>query len=378
MVGASYFVSGSAGHSSVLELIRYACPACFIHVLESHRYFPRESRLMKGDAKYVRIPKTRIGSQSSILGWILTLPTFLRFLRELITIRPTLIHAINLDSAMIAMIYRAVVDGRCLWVYHAMDIYAYLHTTNRLVRMVLITFERAMASRANLTITVSEGFGDLLRIRDALTLYPGTFPSYEQIRKRSGGPKGQSRFPKPEGETWIMFSGIIHSKRGLPKMVSFAQGLGGTVKIICTGPVSAGYRQQFKRLLESNVILHVGFLDREEYYQLVAQCDFVAVPYDPDEYYQFAPTYKFFEALLFRKPVIATRGTMTAKQTEQLGAGVAIDFGPTDNVSDQVKELAAARTRLLKEDYYASFADAQISSFSKRYARLLRRTRSTK
>jgi glycosyltransferase involved in cell wall biosynthesis len=367
VIGASYSIGRSAGHSSFLKLIRHACPRCSIEVLESSRYLSRASRETREGVTFVCIPKRKLGSQSSLLGLVLTLETFLRFLRELVINRPNLLHVVNLDSVAIALVYRALVDRRCPWVYHAMDIYAYLHGSNRLVRRILLTVERAFASSASLTVTVSEGFASILGIPTALIVYPGIVPDYIQIRKQTASMRPDPRFQKDEGETWILCSGIVHRKRGLHNIVSFARQLGGSVKVICTGPIAADYAKEFGDLIVTDMVKYVGFLETEAYHQLLALCDFVAVPYDADEYYRFAPTYKFFDALLFRKPVIATKETATGEEAERLGVGVAIDFSLQDNAREPVKRLKEAQARLLTEDYYAKFADAQISQFTERY-----------
>jgi len=367
VIGASYFISGSAAHSSLLDLIRYALPKCPILVLESSRYVARASSQTRGRFVNVTVPKMRLGSQSAMLGFVMTVQTCFRFLRELIGIRPKLLHVINMDSAIIGFVYRTIVDPRCLLAYHVMDIYAYLHATNTFLRAILLAIERFFANSASLAITVSEEFARTLGIRAPLIVYPGLTPNYEEIRAAARGGKVQPRLQKSQDEKWILCSGIVHRKRGLDKIVLLAKSLGDMVKVVCTGPVASDYRREFEALVATNVLKPVGFLDSGEYYQLVASCDYVAIPYDADEYYQFAPTYKLYEALLFRKPVIATKGTLTAKRAEVLGVGIAMDFAIRDNARGLLNKLEGNRTELLKQDHYARFAHAQISEFVRRY-----------
>jgi glycosyltransferase involved in cell wall biosynthesis len=378
VIGASYSIARSPGHSSILKLIRHACPRCKIEVLESSRYLPRALRETREGVTFVCIPKRRLGSQSSLLGLVLTLETFLLFLRELVINRPNLLHVINLDSVAIALVYRALIGSRCPWVYHAMDIYAYLHSSNKLLRRILLTGERAFARSANLTVTVSERFASILGIPAALTVYPGIVPDYVQVRKQIASMRADPRFQKDEGETWILCSGIVHRKRGLHKIVSFARQLGGSVKVICTGPIAADYAKEFEHLVATNVVRYVGFLESEAYLRLLGLCDFVAVPYDPDEYYRFAPTYKFFDALLFRKPVIATKGTATGDEAQRLGVGVALDFSLQDSAPEAAKRLKEAQDRLFAQDYYAEFAEDQIRRFTEQYRGLIEQPASVK
>jgi len=342
-----------------------------ITVFESSRYFARASRETRDGTTFICIPKRRLGSQSSLLGLVLTLETFLFFIRELVVSRPDLLHLINLDSVAIAFVYRLLVGRRCPWVYHAMDIYAYLHARNRFERRILLTLERAIANSADLVVAVSEGFVDILGIRTALIVYPGIVPDYVQTRKQLAGTKPDPRFRKAEGETWILCSGILHRKRGLNKIVSFARQLGGSVKVICTGPIAADYSKEFQDLAARQVVKYVGFLESHAYYALLAECDFVAVPYDADDYYGFAPTYKFFDALLFRKPVIATKGTRTGDEAERLGVGIAVDFSRQNSALQAAKALREAQAKLFTEDYYAKFAEAQILRFTERYLGLI-------
>ncbi len=102
---------------------------------------------------------------------------------------------------------------------------------------------------------------------------------------------------------------------------------------------------------QRGVELIQGSLPTQAYYDELGSADLVLILHRP-EYFQFARSGVFSEALSLGKPVIVSRGTFMAEELEQHGAGISFDVGNPDSLHQAIRtaflQIEPLRNKALK------------------------------
>jgi glycosyltransferase involved in cell wall biosynthesis len=248
--------------------------------------------------------------------------------RRVASLRPDIVHAVDFDTILPG--YAGARFAGAKIVYDIFDFYAEMVTADvpPRIRQALATWERAMIGRADLVI-----LPDLHRRAQFGTVRPKRLVevmNVPEIRRVARSTEDSDHFV-------VFYGGMIAKDRGLVDLVVACEATGARLLVAGHGPDEAALLDTIESSPASS---YLGTIPYEELLQRTADCDAVAVLYDPKvPNNRFAAPNKLFEAMMFSKPVIASEGTAAAEVVREVGCGIVVPYGDRGALTRALESL---------------------------------------
>lgn len=252
--------------------------------------------------KNVLIKRLKIPAPYQKHTFLLFLPMFWSWaFIELLLIRPEIVHACDLDTAIPAYAYKVLLCAS--FVFDLFDRYAlaYVPPKRRALYFVVNLIEEALASKADLFITVSEGFLSTFKKFSLknVAIIRNVPPKIEYVNLVN---ISDEQYTKQDARTFKLYISHISAESMLASEA--IKGL-QNVELLITG---RAFDHKIKeQVLASNQVTFYGTLQYEQALSIVAAVDVVLILYDPSiqmSQHRLAGCNRLFEAMMFGKPII--------------------------------------------------------------------------
>jgi len=279
--------------------------------------------------------------------------------------RPRVIHAVDLDTVLPALVARLLLKNRV--VYDVADWYADSRKLGPF-RGLVHRLERWVCRRADLVVLAHEE--RLRQVGPGLRSWVVVYNTPEDL-----GPPDSGRVESREA--YFAYVGVLQPDRGIPQIIAAASTAEARVVIAGFGPLAEFCRRR------AGDAAGVDFRGRVSHGEALAlQRDALAVLalYDPGVWNnRLAAPNKLFEAMMLGRPVITSLGTLAGEIVAREGIGLAVPYGDVHRLAEAMDFLAShpaerrrmgERARALYEKRY-SFAE-QCRRLREAYLRVVR------
>ncbi len=141
----------------------------------------------------------------------------------------------------------------------------------------------------------------------------------------------------------VLYSGYLEENRGIDHLIQAVDGLDSVVLCI-TG---FGKKAHLIETTSNNMknLVYLGFVSRSEMLELMRDADAFVVTYDPTvPVYKVASPSKLYEAMMFGKPVIVSKGTVAEGIVQKEACGLCVEYG-------NIQELRRSLVLLCKDTH---------------------------
>ena len=242
------------------------------------------------------------------------------------SLRPDVIHAVDLDTAYPARIASRLTGAK--FVYDIFDFYSEMITAELppALRRYLARAERRVIAAADLVI-----LPDLRRQAQ----FPGVRP--RSLVEIMNVPEDRRLSREPSRDFTVFYGGMIAKDRGLMDLMVASEATGAKLVIAGHGPDEA---ELLPHLESSPACLYLGTVSHDEVLAQTAACHVVAALYDPAvPNNRFASPNKVFEAMMCSKPVIVPEGTAIAELVRSIDCGKIVPYGDRLGLQKALEEL---------------------------------------
>lgn len=237
-----------------------------------------------------------------------------------------LIHAINLDSAIPAIIASRI--KRVPLIYEIFDVYVDTIILPKLIRDFFVSIERIITQFADAIIIVSEGQIEELR----------GIPNENTIIINNSPPDIFKNRTNENDKFIIFFAGVLQRSRhlNLKNIFNAVRDL-EEVKVII-----AGYGDcvdEIKSFASKNQrkIEFIGKISYAEVLEMSQKADLLFALYDPIvPTIKVAGANKLFEAMMSGKPILVSKGTAMADIVEKEDCGLIVDYNDVNDIKKAI------------------------------------------
>ncbi len=258
------------------------------------------------------------------LAW--KLPAFWRrAFRRLRDLRPDVVHAADWDTIPPAM--RAKRAWGAKVVFDVWDFYADMITARipRFVRSSLARREAEALREADLVI-LPDPVG-----RTRLPVEP------RRLIEIANVPEERSFPPETHEGFRVFYGGNLSRDRGLFELVAACERAGARFLVAGQGPDEA---ELVARIRGSRHAEFLGYLGHEDVLRRTASADAIPLLYDPAvPINRLASPNKLYEAMMFRKPVVAADGIALADLVRTERIGLVVPYGDTGRLREALEHL---------------------------------------
>lgn len=248
------------------------------------------------------------------------------FLR-ILTLRPDVVHAIDLDTVLPAYAAARIVGARI--VYDIFDFYAEMITASLSPRLrrLLASLERNMIARVDAVIVP-----DLRRREQFGTARPRALVEILNVPEDRLPPA-----PDDSGSFVLFYGGMIAKDRGLVDLVAACEATGAKLVVAGHGPDESILLDDIE---SSPAASYLGTIPYEDVLAQTASAQAVAALYDPHvPNNRFAAPNKLFEAMMFAKPVLVSEGTIPAEIVGKVRCGIIVPYGDREALKRALESL---------------------------------------
>jgi len=250
---------------------------------------------------------------------------------KIVSLRPRIVHACNLDSAIIAYVCRKL--GLCeKFVFDVFDSFLFFIPLKNLYSLLFRTIyalENYLFYVADMGIIPSEDRSKLYRRfnKKEITIITNSPP--DLLRNLKNSVNGRKNIFS------VVYAGSLSKVRGILELIESTQNLG--VTLILAGPVI-----DYSILYECKKHKHVkylGILTHEKSLEIEANSDCLVALYDPLKRplsYKFAEPQKIYEAMVLGKPLITNVKKDIVKRYK---CGIVVKYGNTAELKRAIKFL---------------------------------------
>jgi glycosyltransferase involved in cell wall biosynthesis len=256
-------------------------------------------------------------------GWILF---------KLLANRPSVVHAIDLDTLLPCSLYRLILRKKLVYDVH--DRFGgYVPPKYRTLFKSINLVEELLSKQADVLVTVSEKVQDTFRLR----------PKHCAIIMNFSEDYNLNKSKSEDGILTLVYTGLISKDQGLDILTAALEDLKG-VRLVLAGRIAD------KELLENMTklpnVTYVGLLERADSLKLEASSDAMVVLYDLQyRKNQLSSPNKIFEAMMCGIPLITN---MEVNLVNEIDCGITVEYN-IEQVKDAIRKLrddSALRTRL--------------------------------
>ncbi|MGS0498028.1 glycosyltransferase [Pseudoalteromonas mariniglutinosa] len=320
------------------------------HVL----YWPRNREPEKQENTTFYTRKATYGAKLKsllgYLGWFKFILSYIRNHRKDITV----IHAIDLDTSMVAMLAKMLFKSQ--YIYEVYDHFADSRNLNGVARTVACKLESLVAKYANDIILV-----DKKRIKQHGFLSESNIHIIENVPNNQFLKNEDVEVNKP---IKICYVGVLESNcRGLENILKAIEGRRIELHIAGFG----GCEQLFKETKHNNVFFY-GSVDHEKAIELMSSSDvLLGLYYLSNPNHIYASPNKYYEHLFLSKPLITSKGTPPGEKVTLNNSGWVIgdslneleellDWLENDSNRNNILELGENAGECWKK-YYLNYFD---------------------
>ena len=253
-------------------------------------------------------------------GLLLQMPLWwVHAFRWLLRERPDAVHAVDFDTVVPALVYRALRRAPVVF-----DVYDFFSAKSRgmptALKPLVSAAERFCARRADGVVIVDEARRYLLGDRPPRRLVVAENCPYDMV---------DPAWRKPQhGPFTIFYAGLIARYRGIRKLIRVTEGLEG-VRVRVAGFIKdERYREA---LGAAPHVEYLGALDRQDVIRHTFDASAVYSYYDPAlEINRTANSTKMFEAFMCGTPVLANSEPPSAKVVAEAACGACLPYADED------------------------------------------------
>lgn len=246
-----------------------------------------------------------------------------------LTVRPLAIHAVDLDTALPALLAKWFL--RCRFIYDIADWYSASRRVG-LLGPFADRVERWIVKRADHVIIAHEARARQIGFEP----YPCTV-IYNT-------PEDVLRAKQPaESEPYFAYVGVLHKDRGIDCLVKAAARAQVSLLIGGYGPLE-GLCVAAAR--ESRYIRFLGQIPYEQTLAIERGSEAILALYDPRLLNnRLAAPNKLYEAMMLGRPIITSAGTLAGELVEREQIGIVVRFGDPDELANAMRYLLEHRKR---------------------------------
>jgi glycosyltransferase involved in cell wall biosynthesis len=255
-------------------------------------------------------------------------------LLQLLKIDCDTIHAINFDSIIPAMIVSKV--KRKPLIYDMCDTYEDMVRLPHLVRWLCISVDKLFMRLADAVVIVDEArvkeFGGIPN-GNVIVIYNSPPDSLEMSR---------ASVRRQLSETFTIFHLAVFNKErrsNIDKVIGAIADIDG-VELILAG--FGNEVEDIKRLVSTipGKAEFIGRISDSEIPERTANCHLLLSLYDPVGLnMKYTTTNKLFQAMMFAKPIIASKGTETGAKVEKENCGLTVNGNSIDEIREAIIKL---------------------------------------
>jgi glycosyltransferase involved in cell wall biosynthesis len=237
---------------------------------------------------------------------------------KLLANRPSVVHAIDLDTLIPCSIYKLILRKRL--VYDVNDRFGgYVPQKYRTLYKAIILAEELLSKQADVLVTVSEKVQRTFRLR----------PKHCAIITNFSEDYNSERVKLQYKILTLAYTGLICEDQGLRRIGAAIKDLKG-VQLVLAGRIAD--KQLLDHMLELPNVKYRGLVQRTESLKLEASSDVLIVLYDLRyRKNQLSSPNKIFEAMMCGIPLITN---MEQELVKKINCGIIVDY----NNIDQIKE----------------------------------------
>lgn len=214
-----------------------------------------------------------------------------------------------------------------------------LYIKNKLIRSILVKWNKRIIRRSFETVLTSEGFKEYYFGKNQInniSIIPNKLN--EKIRELPFPPQKEIDMKKLH----IIFTGIIRFK----SIFRFAQVVDkyfDNITLHFYGANIGDMKDEFEKIFakKKNVFLYGRFKNPDDLPQIYTNADMVLALYDADQgNVKYAEPNKFYEALYYEKPLIVSKGVFLGDKVEHLNVGFVIDGSTEKSIMNFLSNLS--------------------------------------
>ena len=210
---------------------------------------------------------------------------------KLLANRPSVVHAIDLDTLLPCSLYKLILRKKLVYDVH--DRYAgYVPPKYTTLYNVLNQTEELLAKEANVLVTVSDKVQSTFRLR----------PKHCAVIMNFSEDYNLNRSKSEDGILTLVYTGLICKDQGLDIVTAALEGL-DNVRLVLAGRVAD--KELLDKMTKLPNVNYVGLLERADSLKLEASSDAMVVLYDLQyRKNQLSSPNKIFEAMMCGIPLI--------------------------------------------------------------------------
>jgi len=251
---------------------------------------------------------------------------------KLLESRPSVLHAIDLDTLIPCTIYKLIFKKKLVYDVH--DRFGgYVPPKYTALHKVINLIEDLLSKQATVLVTVSE------KVQRTFQLRPKECAIIMNLSEDYNLDKSKSE----DGILTVVYTGLISKDQGLEIITAAIMGLDG-VHLVLAGRVAD--RELLDKMTELPNVKYVGLLKRTNSLKLEASSDAMVVLYDLEyRKNQLSSPNKIFEAMMCGIPLITNMEVDLVKDTD-CGIIVEYDINHVRDAIIKLRDNSELRTRL--------------------------------
>lgn len=255
---------------------------------------------------------------------ILYYPLFwIWILYKLFTVRPKVVHAIDLDTLLPCSIYKFILRKKLVYDVHdrfggyVPPKYSNLFKATNLV-------EELLGKQADILVTVSGKVQQTFRLRPKnCAIIMNLSEDYNLNNSKQ----------EDDGILTLVYTGLICKDQGLDLVMSALEDLQGVRLVLAGRPAD---KELLDKMIKSPKISYAGLLERADSLKLEASSDAMVVLYDLQyRKNQLSSPNKIFEAMMCGIPLITN---MEVNLVDEIGCGITVEYN-IDQVRNAIIKL---------------------------------------
>jgi glycosyltransferase involved in cell wall biosynthesis len=288
-------------------------------------------------------PKSGFGLSARIKGvWLRNLAV----IREARQTRPAVVHAHELYTLFTGWLAARLSGAKLVYDSHELFVEKVIFNNGafRVKRRIWQFIEKALAPRAELVISDSEGVAQEMKARYGIkSIMP--LLNCPALHNGAGAKSGKLRASLGVGpEIKIaLYQGVVSPGRGLEQLIRGAKHLAPGILVAILGGTGHEYERKLKELAVQEGADSIVFMDRVPYDELLdytAGADIGLLPIEEIcLHYELCMPNKLFEYLMAGLPVLAPDNPWMREVVAKNAVGVLCDTGKPESVAGAINSI---------------------------------------
>ncbi|MDG6223241.1 MAG: glycosyltransferase [Candidatus Bathyarchaeota archaeon] len=243
---------------------------------------------------------------------------------NLITYKPRVVHACDLDSLIPCYVYRKIFSTKLLFDSFDRFAMAFVPQKHYTIYTFIDKLENLLSSKSDALVTVSD---------DRLLTFSDNKPNFVEIIYNSPSDNyylnKSDKVSSEKDNLHLVYAGSLASDRGLFLLDEALHDLKG-VRLILAGRAD---KESIEPILQNPNIKHIGLLGYDSALKLQATADIIPILYDPSVPINcVASPNKLFEAMMLGIPVITN---VCEDLVEEIDCGLIVEYN-SKSVREQI------------------------------------------